>query len=189
MDSTELAHIDACQAGRLQDFDALYTTHVDAIYRYLLRRTLSRAMAEDLTSVTFLKALESIRSYDRTRGEFRAWLYRIARNALIDHYRSHARKTVDIETVWDLASDDVASLGAEQSINAAELHKALQHLKPLQREVVMLRIWEGLSYKEIAGLVGKSEGNCKVLFSRALSELRTAMPASLLLLLLFPSSL
>ncbi len=184
MDSAELAHVAACQAGRLDDFDPLYVRHVDAIYKYLSRRTLDREAAEDITSITFMKALEKIRSFDPAKGELRAWLYRIARNALIDHYRDPSRRTVDIENVWDLASDEVASLAAERSIDAAKVHKALQALKPAQREIVMLRVWEGLSYKEIADITGKTEGNCKVLFSRAVADLRKDLPAFLLLLLL-----
>ncbi len=188
MDSQELAAIEACQNGQLQQFDPIYTAHVDAIYRYLLRRCLVRQTAEDLTSATFMKAMESIRSFNPSKGELRAWLYRIARNKLFDHYRDPSRKSIDIETVWDLPSDEVVSLGTEQSINAKELHKALSTLKASQREIVLLRIWEGLSYKEIAELTDKSEANCKMIFSRALSDLRGKMP-SLLLLFLFPFSL
>ncbi len=189
MASSEHSLIASCQAGHLEDFDPLYTTHVEAIYKYLSRRTLSRELSEDLTSITFIKALESIRSFDPARGEFRAWLYRIARNALIDHYRSPAAHTTDIETVWDLASDDVTSLAAERSMDASKLHAALKTLKPQQREVVMLRIWEGLSYREIAAITGKTENNCKVLFSRAVAQLRSDMPSTLLLLLLFSIAL
>jgi RNA polymerase sigma-70 factor (ECF subfamily) len=168
------------------DFDHVYTENVDAVYKYLYRRTLVREIAEDLTSITFMKALESFRSFDPNRGAVLAWLYRIARNALIDHYRTAgSRGTVDIESIWDLPGDDVASLAAENAINADALHAALKDLSPLQREIVMLRVWGGLSYKEISKIIGKSEGNTKVIFSRTLSELRTKMPA-LLLLLLFP---
>lgn len=188
MDSVELGHIASCRNGHLEDFDSLYLQHVDAVYRYLHRRTLQREVAEDLTSTVFLKALDSIRSYDPQRGVFRAWLYRIARNALIDFYRSSARTNVSIENVWDLASDDITSLAAEKAIDAAKLHDAMKIFTPDQREIVMLRIWEGLSYAEIAELTGKTEGNAKVMFSRALVELRTRLP-SLLLLLLFPHSL
>ncbi len=188
MDSHEYARIAACQSGRLEEFDPLYLAHVDSIYRYLLRRTLSTSVAEDLTSTVFLKALEGIRSFDPTKGELRTWLYRIARNTLIDHYRSFARKTIDIESVWDMPSDEVASLHAEQSIDAASLHKALATLRPEQKEIVMLRIWEGLSYKEIAEITGKTEGNAKMIFSRTIAELKTKMPA-LAMFLLFPHML
>ncbi len=188
MDASERDFVVSCQRGRLEDFDPLYLLHVDAVYRYLHRRTLSKEVSEDLTSTVFLKALESIRSFDPQKGVFRAWLYRIARNALIDFYRSHAQKTVSIENVWDVASEDVTSLSAERSIDAAKLHEAMKILTPDQREIVMLRVWEGLSYAEIAEITGKSEGNAKVIFSRAIAGLRAKLP-SLLLLLLFPHSL
>lgn len=190
MDSVELGYIEACRRGELQTFDPLYTMHVDAVYRYLYRRTLHKETAEDLTSSVFLKALESIRSFNPAKGELLTWLYRIARNTLIDHYRgSSYRKTVDIENVWDLAGDEVTSLLAERSIDAKSLHEALNTLNPAQREIVMLRIWEDLSYKEIASLTGKSEGSAKVMFSRAVADLRTKMPAAIALLILFPHSL
>jgi RNA polymerase sigma-70 factor (ECF subfamily) len=185
MDSSEHAHLDACQAGDISHFDALYTAHIDSVYRFLYRRTLVKEVAEDLTSITFMKALESIRSFNPSKGEFRSWLYRIARNALIDHYRSPARKTVSIENVWDLSSNDFPQDDASRSLESAKLHQALQSLKPLQREVLMLRLWEGLSYKEISRITKKSEGSLKVLVSRAVSDLRTQMPA-FLLFLLFP---
>jgi RNA polymerase sigma-70 factor (ECF subfamily) len=187
MDDSELADIAACQRGELTHFDPLYVLHVDAVYRYLYRRTLHRETAEDLTSTVFLKALESIRSFDPSKGKLRVWLYRIARNALIDYYRSR-KTTVDIEDVWDLAGDEVASLAAEHSFDVKDLHEAMKHLTSDQRDVVLLRVWEGLSYAEIAALTGKTEGNAKVLFSRAIKDLKTHMPA-LLLLLLFPHSL
>jgi RNA polymerase sigma-70 factor (ECF subfamily) len=187
MDTSELADIAACQRGELTHFDPLYVLHVDAVYRYLYRRTLHRETAEDLTSTVFLKALESICSFDSSKGMLRVWLYRIARNALIDYYRSR-KTTVDIEDVWDLAGDEVATLGAERAIDIKALHEAMKTLTPDQREIVLLRIWEGLSYAEIAGLTGKTEGNAKVIFSRSVQDLKAHMPA-LLLLLLFPHSL
>lgn len=188
MEQTELHSVAECQKGNLSAFDDLYTLHVDAIYKYLHRRTLVREIAEDLTSTVFLKAMESIRSFDPVRGPFRAWLYRIARNALIDHYRRHSSKTVDIESVWDLPSEESASELAEQSMDAKKLHEALAKLNPAQRQVVLLRMWEGLSYKEIAEITGKSEGSLKVMFCRSVSELRSNLPALLLLLLFIPAS-
>lgn len=186
MDATERTALDECQQGRLEAFDVLYTRHVDAVYRYLFRRTFVKEIAEDITSVTFLKALESIRSFDPSKGELRAWLYRIARNNLIDHYRDPSRKyAIDIETVFDLPGDEFSNLRVEKNINAEQIHKMLQTLTPDQREIVLLRIWEGLSYKEISELTGKTETNCKVIFSRTLAELRKNSP-SLLLLILFP---
>lgn len=183
MDAAELAHVQACQRGERDHFDALYTQHVHAIYRYLSRRVFDRQATEDLTSITFLKALEAIRSFNPKQQKFKAWLYRIARNAMIDHFRKE-RPTMDIESAWDLPSDDVTSLAAERSVNVARLHKAMQKLSPAEREIVMLRVWEDLSYKEIAELTGKTEANAKMIFSRSLKDLRTQFPGALALLIL-----
>lgn len=188
MDAAELSSIRACQSGDLSHFDALYTLHVDAIYKYVYRRTLVKEVAEDLTSITFIKAMEGISSFNPEKGVFRAWLYRIAHNAMIDHFRNPASKTVDIETVWDLPSAEITSLRAERAVEAQKVHAAMRHLSAQQKEIVLLRLWEELSYKEIAELTGKSEGNCKVIFSRAMSELREHLP-SLLALMLFSRTL
>ncbi|MSR87098.1 RNA polymerase sigma factor [Candidatus Peribacteria bacterium] len=169
--------------AELQSFEALYTLHIDPVYRYLVRRTRDRAIAEDLTSMTFMKALESFRSFNPDKGQPLAWLYRIARNTLIDHYRDPRGHSLDLEEAETIASDDEADASAIQSMDSKLVHKALASLKPLQREVVMLRVWEGLPYKEIARITGKSEGNCKLLFFRACSQLRTLLAILLLLTL------
>lgn len=172
-----------CQAGRLDSFDALYQHYVQPIYRFVYRRTLQRETAEDLTSITFLKALEKIRQYDPGKGPFAAWLYRIARNSITDHYRVQ-RDHTDIEDVWDLSSNEDVAGKVDDRMTHAKLRDALQTLPADKREIVLLRLWEGLSYREIAAIVGKSENNCKVIFSRTVAELRTTLPKSLLLLLL-----
>ena len=177
--------IAACRDGQLEHFDALYTRYVAAIHGYLSRRTLSREIAEDLTSITFLKALEGIRSFNPSKGNVRGWLYRIARNALIDHYRDPSRRSAPIESAWDLPGEEFATLRLERSLNAEKLRASLQTLNASQREIVLLRVWDDLSYAEIAQLTGKSEASCKMTFSRAVAALRADM-AALLLLLLFP---
>jgi len=180
----ESAAIAACQAGDLSPFDQLYQSYVRPIYAYLYRRTFHRETAEDLTSVTFIKALERIRTYDASRGTFSMWLYRIARNTLTDHLRTR-KQTVDIEDVLGLAAQDDPHADAARSADREKLRKALATLDPVKREIVLLRVWEDLSYKDIAAIVGKSEGNCKVIFSRAMDALRGECgPAALAILLL-----
>ncbi len=165
------------------DFDALYTANVDAIYRYLYRRTLVRMTAEDLTSQTFLKALEKIDSFDPAKGSYGGWVMTIAKNVLTDHFRA-LKPTTDIDDVWDLRSDDDVAADIEDKDSHRELREALAKLPKDKREIVLLRVWEDLSYAEIAALTGKSEGNCKVIFSRAMKDLRELLPLSTLLLLL-----
>ncbi len=181
--------LERCRNGDLDAFDPLYQEYVTRIYSYLYRRTLDKNTAEDLTSVTFIKALEKISSYNPSRGVFAAWLYRIARNSLMDHFRSF-RPNQDIEDVWDLASDDDATQKLKDRENVEVVREALQHIDPEKREIILMRLWDGLSYKEISEITGKTESNCKVIFSRTIAELRTKMPLmAFLLFLLCPPPL
>lgn len=165
-------------------FASLYDAHVRDIYKYLYYRTQHRETAEDLTSQVFLKALDKFGSYDASRGTFVAWAYRIARNALIDHYRA-TRDTLDIEDVWDLPSDANVARDAEARERIEKLRPYLAALPKDQRELVLLRLWDGLSYAEISEIVGKSEDACKMAFSRTVAKLRKDVPASILLFILF----
>lgn len=167
-----------------QRFASFYDAHVRDIYSYLYYRTQHRETAEDLTSQVFLKALDKFAAYDETRGAFIAWLYRIARNTLIDHYRS-SRETLDIEDVWDLQSDSDVARDAEAHERIEKLRPYLSALPREQRELLLLRLWDGLSYAEISEIVGKSEDACKMAYSRVVARLRKEVPASILLLLFF----
>jgi RNA polymerase sigma-70 factor (ECF subfamily) len=179
----------SCQAGTLEDFDPIYRAYVKQIYGFTYRRTLNRETAEDLTSITFMKALEKIGSYKSGKGAFGAWLFRIARNTITDHYRTN-RPVTNIEDVWDLASDDATDVTVEHRLAYEQIKEALQKLSSDKRDIVMMRLWDGLSYKEIAAITGKTETNCKVIFSRTLEVLRTETAlAAFILLLLSPFKL
>ncbi len=179
------ALVERCQSGDREAFDPLYRHFVQPIYGYVVRRTLDRSVAEDIVSLTFLKALENVSQYSSKKGPFAAWLYGIAKNAITDHFRS-SRPHEDIENVWDLASDDDVPEQAQKRLDYAKIRDALKTLPADKREIVLLRLWEGLSYAEIAALTGKTETNCKVIFCRTLAELRKTVPLAVLLLFLFP---
>ena len=164
-------------------FEAQYDAYVRKIYAYVYYRTQHRETAEDLTSQVFLKALDKLSSFDEARGTFSAWIYGIARNALTDHYRSR-RETIDVDDVWDLRSDEDVARDVEARERIEKLRPYLQALPKDQRELVFLRLWDGLSYAEIAALTGRSEAACKMAFSRTVARLRRDVPATLLLLLL-----
>lgn len=184
--TNEQSLIASCQAGTLEDFDPLYRHYVQPIFAFLHRRTLDRQTAEDLTSITFMKALEKISQYSPKKGNFGAWLYRIARNALTDHYRA-LRPREDVESVWDLSSDENVPQTVSDRLEFQKVKAALEKVDASKREIVMMRIWDGLSYQEIAQITGKTETNCKVIFSRTMESLRKELPLpAFLLLVSFP---
>lgn len=165
---------------------ALYDQLGENIFRYIYYKTCHRETAEDLTSQTFLKALEKWPLYNSSRGPAAPWLYAIARNLVTDHFRSRGRWgfSSDVMDGWDLPSRDDVLREVTDRETKEELHRALKKLSAAQREVIILRLWEDLPYREIAPLMGKSENSCKMLMSRALKKLKSDLGSSLLYQLL-----
>jgi RNA polymerase sigma-70 factor (ECF subfamily) len=158
-------------------FGQLYEAHFDRVYRYMRLRVRNQADAEDLTQQVFLKALEHIGSY-RYRGmPFAAWLFRIAHNQVVDHWKKKSRdkgRVMPLDQVDEakmVCDDDPASL-AERAADIAVVAAACDNLSPGQREVISLRFAGGLSVAETARAMRKSEGAVKVLQHAALVKLR-----------------
>ncbi|MFA6039193.1 MAG: sigma-70 family RNA polymerase sigma factor [Candidatus Peribacteraceae bacterium] len=182
----EAALIHTCQQGDLEAFAPLYDAYVTPIYRYVHFRTFDKQLAEDVTSQSFLKAMEGIRTFNAHKGNFGAWLYRIARNTLTDHFRAH-KPTDVIDETFDVPADDDTAKEASIDVSLAHVRKELDKLDPLKRDIILMRLWDGLSYREIAEITGKTENNCKVIFCRTLESLRSQLgPTLLFLLLAFP---
>lgn len=169
-------------SGDASAFALLYDEYVQKIYRYVYYRTHHKETAEDLTSLIFMKAFEELQRFDVKKGSFSAWIYRIARNAVIDHYRS-TRSSTPLEDVWD-ALRDKQDLPRDLDLQAKlkDVEAALASLPAAQREILLLRLWDGYSYKEIADMLGKGEDACKMSASRALKALRETLPLAVFLL-------
>lgn len=170
------------QSGEVDAFGDLYDRYADAIFRFVLAKTRHRETAEDLTSQVFAKSLEHLPDFRPDEGGFRAWLYRIARNAIIDHYRT-ARPTTGLEDAWQVASGADTAKEAEARILLARVEKYLSILTAEQRDVVFLRLWQDLPYPEIGQILGKSEASCKMMLSRVLAKIRAEVLVALLLTL------
>ena len=164
--------------GDAAAFGALYDRYVEAVYRYVFYRVRNDADAEDLVSDVFMRALRAIPRYE-PRVAFLAWLYRIARNAVIDRARrSHTQISFE---------DALAHPGVDQVVepdatilalsDKEAVRGALAKLTPLQQEVIVLRFVEGYSTHEIADLVGKREGTVRGIQFRALEALRALIPS------------
>lgn len=185
MDQTDREIIKKCQEGQTEEFARLYDKYAGKIYKFIYFKTHQKELAEDLTSQTFLKALKNVDSMDPELGSFCAWLYRIARNTVIDHYRMNKQGSVNIEDVWDLATSIDLIKETDNRIRLEKIKEYMKGLSGEQRDIVVLRVWEGMTYKEIAQIIGKKEDNCKMIFSRTVGRMRREMLAALLLLKYF----
>jgi RNA polymerase sigma-70 factor, ECF subfamily len=161
----------ACQEGRLEEFGRLYDAYIKKIYDFIYYKTTHKETAEDLTSATFMKALEKIKTFSSGKGTFQAWLYQIARHTVIDHYRTK-KEAVDIADIWDLAGKEDIEQDLDVKAKLADVEKHLANLKSEQRDIIIMRVWQELSYREIAETLGKSEASCKMAYSRAITTLR-----------------
>ncbi len=163
--------IQSILSGNTTEFSRLYDAYIEKIYRFVYFKTRHKETSEDLTSDVFVKALSKIRSFNPEKASFSVWLYRIARNTIIDHYRTK-KETVGIEDAWDLASIDNVADQAHASLSLKEVETYMRKLKPEQRDLVVLRVWQDLSYKEISEIMNKSENSLKVSFSRIIRSMR-----------------
>ena len=179
----EIIIIHDCQSGHLEKFGILYQSYIRKIYDFIYYKTLNKEVAEDLTSTTFLKALKNINNFQTNKGQFSSWLYRIARNNVIDYYRT--KKTeFDVNEFWDLTDKNNTEFDFEAKQKIEKVEKYLKQLPPEQREIVIMRVWNEMSYQEIAEVLDKSEASCKMLFSRTINKLRVSLPLTIYILTL-----
>jgi RNA polymerase sigma factor, sigma-70 family len=160
------------QQGDRDAFASLYDTYLDGIRRYILIRVADPELAEDITSLVFLRAWENLNTFRIGRSPFAAWLYRIAHNAVIDHYRT-SKTVVSLEEAAPLQlsyADEIDKKLDLQSL-AQELVKGLKVLTGTQQEVLILRFILGLTTPEIAQSLNKQEGAVRALQMRGLKRL------------------
>lgn len=163
--------VSAFLAGDHSAFEEIYKENMRGVYAFILSKTRSRSLAEDLTSETFLRAIEKLHTFRSARGSLRSWLIAVARNIVIDHFRS-VRPSQSIEDAWDVASDDDTLLDADLRLRTAAVREALSELSAKQRDALILRAWQGLPFAEIAAALSMSEAACKMNYRRAVESVR-----------------
>jgi RNA polymerase sigma-70 factor, ECF subfamily len=163
--------------GSWERFESLYRSCRDDVFAYVCTLLRDPAAAEDVTALAFERAYRRRRTFDRRRGEERAWLFGIARNAALDELRRRRRVATlvgepsDVEPVPD---DD----GAEVALRRTAVQAALAGLAAREREIVALKFHGGLSNAELASVLGVSESNAGTLLYRTMEKLRKACNAT-----------
>jgi RNA polymerase sigma-70 factor (ECF subfamily) len=158
-------------------FEALYRSSRDDVYAYVATLLRDRAAAEDVTALAFERAFRRRRTFDRRRGEERAWLFGIARNAALDELRRRRRLATLVADPEDSAAVPVDD-GAEVALRRTAVRTALAALSARDREIVALKFHAGLSNTELARVLGVSESNAGTLLHRTMEKLRKACNAT-----------
>ena len=171
-DATIERLVQQARDGDAGAFGQLFDHYGEPIYRYIASRVNRPSDAEDLTQVVFVKALEALPRYESRGIPFGGWLFRLARNTVIDHVRTR-REHTDIEA---LAEQPGVDPGPEAIVvvrdEMAAVSAALASLTDEQRDTIALRFFGGLSAREAADAMGKQEGTIRGLQFRAITALR-----------------
>ena len=155
-------------------FEALYRSCGADVYAYVASLLRDRAAAEDVTALAFERALRKRRSFDRARGDERAWLFGIARNAALDELRRRSRTAA---LVTEPPDEELADPADDDAERRATVRAALASLDPRERELIALKFHAGLSNAEIARVIGASESAAGTRLHRAVTKLREACHA------------
>lgn len=158
--------------GDTRAFGVLYDRYLHPLFRYIYYRVADYLEAEDLTELVFLKAWEGLGTLDLDNLNFRAWLYRIAHNAIIDRHRTR-KSEISIEQVRSLHHDaPTPEQAIQDQFETAQLSRAVSQLNEDQQQVITCRFILGISYTETAEIMDLKEGHVRVLQYRALKQLR-----------------
>lgn len=173
---TEL--VERSQQGDTDAFGTIYDGYLTPVYRYVVFR-FPEELAEDLVADIFVRAWEKIHTYRVYKGiPFSAWLFRIARYALIDAYRTHRGFEEVSEDIQDEDTWNDPRHRTERTLTVASVRGALSRLPSYYRDILLLHYVSGLSHRDVATSLGITEGFVRVLKHRALKKLEAHLPPS-----------
>jgi RNA polymerase sigma-70 factor (ECF subfamily) len=173
----EQAYIERAKKGDAACFGHLYNHYLTPIYRFIAVKVGTKQEAEDLSHEVFMSAWQKLPQYEAQGFPFSSWLYRIARNRVIDHYRtkkSHVSiddEQMDHEELFGVQSEVADTL--DTGLDLAVIKEAMSSLTGEQREVIQLRFMSDLSPAEIAKVLGKREGAVRIIQHRALLKIKS----------------
>jgi len=162
------------KSGNSEAFAHLYDAYIARVYRYIYFRVTDDHAAEDLTSQVFLKAWEGLDRYQMGSSPFVAWLYTIAKNLVIDYYRTK-KESVPLENIHTLTSHETPVDEVESRFDLQAMRDALQFLTDEQQQVLILKYIAGLPNENIAKIMNKREGAVRALQMRDLQTMAKFM--------------
>jgi len=174
------------KTGDRKWFALIYEQTMPRIYRYFYFKTMQKELSEDLTSEVFLRVYINLKNTSLDSKAFISWIYRIAHNLLVDHFRKEnkagqpAREFSDNTRVSDeeVLKQESSYLKKELDLQRPELLSAIDTLTGLQKDVIMLRFVEDMDYTAIAGIFGKNRGTIRGIVFRAVEKIRKEMNRS-----------
>jgi RNA polymerase sigma-70 factor (ECF subfamily) len=162
--------------GEASAFGLLYSHYHPKIFRFVYLKVGRREEAEDLTHHVFLKAWQNIENFKLRGFPFSSWLYRMARNQVIDSYRTKKPEaSIDEIDPDSLKSNEAIETSLDQKLNFQTVRQAILKLKPEHQDVIIMRFVEDLSVKEVSQALKRSEGAVKLLQHRAIEKLRATL--------------
>ena len=157
-------------------FEEIYNSYIDKIYRFIYFKVETKQEAEDLTSQTFLKIWQyAIEGKIKTKESFQSFVYQVARNTVIDYYRSSQKKKaneVDLQNAENISSKESPEKELDKKIDIQNLEKKIKQLKNEYQEAIMLHYINELSIEEISKIINKKRGTVRVLLYRAIKALK-----------------
>lgn len=159
--------------GDASAFGELYDHYQPMIYRFVAVKVSRREEAEDITHQVFMSAWQNVKSYQHRGHPFSSWLYQIARNQVVDFYRTRRNETsIDAIDPEYFVAPVSAEFAIPMKLEMESVRRAMRQLKPDYEDIIILRFIEDLSLKETASILKKTEGAVKLMQHRAMNELK-----------------
>ena len=168
--------VEQAKQGIASSFGDLYDHYVGPIYRFILLKVSSSEEAQDLTHDVFMRAWRTLPSFEHRGLPFSSWLYRIARNRVIDHYRTK-KSNANLDDFLETSNENFIEAAKVETeldldITLEQVKGALQSLTDEQQDVITMRFVQDLEIKEIAKILDKREGTVRIIQHRALEKLK-----------------
>lgn len=174
-----------CQSGDQEAFWQVYDRYIDQIYKFVYLKLWDTQIAEDITSDVFFKVFQKIWTYQIWwAASFKTWIFRVAYNTVIDHFRTKKEHTELEEVIEFIGYEDDFWKEIDNKETIRKILEFLDTQPPKVKEICIMRFWDDLSFKEIAEITGESVDNCKKIVSRTLQKMPTELLLCLFVLLI-----